>query len=142
MSDENVIGLLNDLLELESRSLVMRLGEARPFMGWTTAEDLPVLQQMVAQTADHQRRLIEVIEAMDGVPRPARSDTLSAGLHYLSVQYLLPQIVAEKQRLIAAYRQAADKTPTDGPAGTAVAHILVRHQAHLEHLQKMTQRLV
>jgi len=141
MSDEDVIGLLNDLLELESRSLVTRLGEARPFVGWAGAEDGPVLQQIIEQEADHQRRLVAAIEALDGVPRPARNDTLSAGLHYLSVQYLLPQIVEEKQRLIAAYRQSADKTPADGPAAAVVADILARHQAHLERLQQMTQRL-
>lgn len=141
MSDEDVIGLLNDLLELESRSLVTRLGEARPFVGWAAAEDGPILQQMVDQEADHQRRLAEAIEALDGVPRPARNDTLSAGLHYLNVQYLLPQIVEEKQRLIQAYRQAADNTPTDGPAAVVVANILARHQGHLERLQQMTQRL-
>jgi bacterioferritin (cytochrome b1) len=140
MSDEDVIGLLNDLLELESCSLVARLGEAYPFMGRSAAEHGAVFQQMVEQEADHQRRLVGAIEALDGVPRPARGDTLSAGLHYLNLEYLLPQIVEEKQRLIAAYRRSADEIPTDGPAAAVVADILARHQAHLERLQQMTQR--
>jgi len=135
------IDQLNELLALESHCMIKRLGEAAPFVAWAAAEDVPALEEMVTEQSEHQRRLVEALTLLDGVPQPAVGDTLSGGLHYLDIHYLLPQVIAEKQKLIEAYRRVIDKLPADAPVRPALTANLANHQSQLARLQAMGQRV-
>ena len=141
MDQQIVIDRLNDLLEVEARSVLQRVREAQPFVDWADADAVPVLERIVADEFEHQRRLAEAIVRLGGVPRPPILDMRTAGFHYLSARYLLPKVIEDQRGRIAAYGQAVAEVSSAGEASALLNDILARHQAQLQQLETLAERL-
>jgi rubrerythrin len=136
-----VIEQLNDLLGLERGGLGWRLSEVESFVDPTDAAAANVFKRIIADERTHEGRLAAEIVRLGGVPRPTTPDMSSAGLHYLGARYLLPLLIEEKHRRVAAYQQATSDVSSDGGAAGTVAEILSRHQAHLKQLESLADQL-
>ncbi len=141
MDQEALVAQLNDLLNLEFGGLLGRLDQLHPFVEWADAVAIPVFRRIVADEGLARRRLTEAIEAEGGVPRPPRPDLSSARVHYLDVRYLLPLLIDEQRRRVAAYEAVAGRIPSDRPSAPIVSALLAQHRAHLEQLETLAQRL-
>lgn len=140
MDGRKLVGLLNDLLDLETSGLLGRLEEVHPFVAPFAAEDLPHLRGIVAAERQHRRRLTEAITELGGAPHPILHDTSSAGAHYLNARHLLGQLVEDMRRLVAAFERAVGALTSSPAAGETVAAILAEHRAHLSQLEAMAGR--
>ncbi|GEM_PF-787344 len=141
MDHEALVAQLNDLLNLEYAGLLGRLDQIHPFVEWADAVAVPVFRQIVADEEHARRRLTEAIEAEGGTPRPPRPDPTSARVHYLDVRYILPLLLDEQRRRIAAYEAAAGQIPSDRPSAPVVSELLQQHRSHLDRLEALVERL-
>jgi len=152
MDRQMLVGRLNDLLGMELRGLLGRLDEVHSFVEPEAVAALPVFEQILADERDHRRRLTEAVAELGGVPRPRTIEMTTARVHYLGARYLLPLLIAEKRKRVAAYEQAAaeiSSLPAPGVGGQSgqsrvaalVGGILARHQAHLEQLEALAARM-
>src|SRR3954453_4061768 len=93
------IDVLNSLLEAELGSVFRFMGEGSPYLSRATVEVRRPLQEMVL--AEHRRAadLAALVESITGAsPNPSvgiRRD--EQYLAYLSLKFLLPKLVEEKQ---------------------------------------------
>lgn len=140
MDHEMVIERLNDLLELEARSMLRRLHEAQPFVDWVDAEAVPAFERIVADEYEHQRRLCEAIIALGGTPRPPTLDMRTAGFHYLNARYLLPLVIEDQRERVGAYEQALTDVSASREALAVATEILARRRAHLRQLEALSER--
>ncbi|MBU0639385.1 MAG: ferritin-like domain-containing protein [Planctomycetes bacterium] len=134
MADD--ISILNDLLDLQWQSMITRLGEAPPYAGAAEAESVALLQEMVADEAEHVRLLTATIQALGGAPRPRVYHAQHARVQYHDLSYLLPLLIGDKQHTLDAYRGKAGQT-RDGDSAKLVADITQRHETHLGRLQAL-----
>lgn len=133
--NQTAVEKLNRLLRAEYASLVHRLGEADPYVSWTSAADRALIERMVADERDHARELTNMILELRGAPAPPTFDTASAGAHFLQLDYLMPQVIASKRRLVVLYESTG---PTGDPRADAlVARILAEHRRHCEELVRL-----
>ena len=139
MDNGEVADLLNELLELESASLTARLAEAHLFLGPEHSDQLTILQRLVAEAQDQQRRLAEAIDRLGGTPRNSGRDPRSASVHYLDLNYLLPSLTTEQERLVEAYRRALSLLTGHAAASSLASQGLQRHEHCLEQLEALTE---
>ncbi len=129
------IAVLNRLLDAESSSLVRRLGEAKPFVQASTAAHWALVQEMIASSEARQRRLAELVVAADGVPSPTRRSAATAALHYLDLAFLVPSLLADQKRVVAAYESVG--ATGWAPADAAIAAGLAEQRRRLDRLQAL-----
>lgn len=131
----DAVSILNRLLNAEHSSLVNRLREAGPFVSQATAKERLVVDEMLADETNHERGLAELIIWLRGTPDPGVVPTEVGGLHYLTLSFLMPHIIASKESLIRAYESAGS---------TGVARVddfknrcLEDHRRHLQELRRI-----
>lgn len=134
------VNVLDDLLAAERASLLQRLGESGPFVSWSATEDHALVRQMLADEHEHVRDLVEGILKLRGSPSPAVVPTDTGGVHYLQLAFLMPQVIADKRRLVKKYESAPP--PDDRLAEALVSRILQTHRRHLAELEKLHVNLV
>ena len=137
--NKTAVDKLNRLLAAEYASLVHRLAEADPYVAWTSADDRALVERMAADEKAHIQALSDLIFDLRGAPVPPSYPTEVSGIHYLQLDYLMPQIIAGKRRLVAAY-EAAGATG-DARADGLVRRHLADHQRHLSELLKLHSNL-
>lgn len=130
------IEILNQLYAIERGSIAARIPELSLFAGGRQYDQLQLLQQIAADSAEHRNWLIAAIDACDGDLRPASLDPRTASLHYVSVDAILPRAAAGLQRLVAAYSEAS-RIPLTPAAAELVERILQRYEARLRQLQSI-----
>lgn len=135
MTNPQTIAALNRLLDAETSSLAWRLGDAKPFVQASTAANWALVQEMIASGEARQRRLAELVVAADGVPSPPRRSVETAALHYLDLAFLMPSLLADQKRLVAAYESVG--ATGWAPADAAIAAGLAEQRRHLERLQAL-----
>lgn len=131
----DAVSMLNDLLNAEHSSLVNRLREAGPFVSQATAKERLIVDQMLADEVNHERGLAELIVWLRGTPDAGVVPTEVGGLHYLTLSFLMPQIIASKEQLIRAYESA-------GSSGIQRVdefknRCLENHRRHLQDLRRI-----
>src|SRR5438552_16894699 len=94
----HVIDALNGLLEAEVNSVFRFISDSSPYLSRATAE---VRQRMAACpeiSRRHARELADLIVALGGTPTPRQMPRMEDQyLAYLSLKFLLPKLVTEKQ---------------------------------------------
>jgi hypothetical protein len=139
-----IIDTLNALLEAERGSMFRFMGEGSPYLSRATAEIRRPLQEMVDTTQRHVMELAELIESLGGYP----SDGLNVQpeeqfLAFLSLKFLLPKLVHEKELTIRRYENALASL-RDAPAEVKAvldAH-LAEHRAQREILQRAADEVI
>ena len=139
-----VVDILNSLLEAEMNSIFRFMGEGSPYLSRATAEVRRPLQEMVDTTQRHVIELAELIESLGGYP----SDGLNVQpeeqfLAFLSLKFLLPKLVHEKELTIRRYENALSALRDAPPEVKAVlsAH-LAEHRAQLGVLQRAADEVI
>jgi len=129
------VSILKSLLHAEHSSLVNSLREAGPFVSQATARERQLVDRMLADETDHERGLAEMIISLRGTPDVGTVPIEVGGLNYLTLSFLLPQIIASKTNLIRTYESAG---------ATGIPHVdgmknrfLDDHCRHLRDLQRL-----
>jgi hypothetical protein len=102
-----ILDTLGALLDSEVQSVFRFMGEGSPYLSRATADVRRPLQEMVETNQRHVRELADLIESLGGVPRlmPGVSPE-EQFLAFLSLKFLLPKLVNEKELVIRRYENA------------------------------------
>ena len=142
MSLQALADEINVLLRAETRSLFRHLGEAKPYLTPKTHPVWRDVQRMVKTSAEHARRLSALLDQFDVLPRPVRYSPDVAHYHYMKVQTLLPLLLEEKRRQVAAYEQAATRAEVDRPCvSEELGALLAENRGDLERLEEAQRAL-
>ena len=139
-----IIDTLNALLEAERGSVFRFMGEGSPYLSRATAEVRRPLQEMVDTTQRHVIELAELIESLGGHPSPCLMvQPEEQFLAFLSLKFLLPKLVHEKELTLRRYENALSSLRDAPPQVRAVlsAH-LAEHRAQLEVLQRAADEVI
>jgi len=128
---------LDRMSRLERRSLVPRLAECWVTLSWSSTEENNVLQRMVQQCAEHVAWLADLMIEMGEFPSPCTAEVDTTGWHYLDLNYLMPQLLQDKQNLIACYEEITSRWLPNDKASSLVKKIVASHKTHLEELQAL-----
>ena len=140
MASERVVDTLNNLLAAEYASILPRLRQSDPFVSLSAAADRTEAQGLMQDNQRHEGELSNLIMDLRGAPVPPAYDIDTTGYHYVTLEYLVPQIIQSVQSLIASYTSA-------GSTGHAKADALISrnlddYQRRLKSLEKMHSNLV
>jgi hypothetical protein len=132
-----IVDSINSLLEAETNSLFRFMDEGSPYLGRATAEMRKPLLDMVATGERHMAELAELIETLGGTPSPRHVQPEEQYLAYLSIKFLLPKLMADKELMIERYENA--KASLAG-APAEVLDLLERHlRTHRAHVKTLQQ---
>jgi hypothetical protein len=130
-----IVDTLNSLLDAEANSLFRFMDEGSPYLSRATAEMRKPLLAMVAAGEQHMIELGQLVESLGGVPSSRHVQPEEQYLAYLSIKFLLPKLLQDKQLMIERYTNA-QKTIVG--AGPEVAELLERHlQVHRDHAKQL-----
>lgn len=130
---------LNSLLDAEANSLFRFMGEGSPYLSKTAAEIRKPLLEMVATGERHMIELGELVESLGGVPSSRHVQPEEQYLSYLSIKFLLPKLLQDKQLMIERYTNAQKALAGAPPQ---VLDLLQRHLAvHREHANILARAL-
>lgn len=97
---------LSALLAHDSRSILRRLDELTPYL---TPASVPAWTRLRRLSHDADLRADRLTAILNGLglhPSTANYPIETAGMHFLRIDALMPLIIDEKKRLIAAYDRA------------------------------------
>jgi len=134
MDNPTVAAALNQLLDAEQQSLVLRVAESTPFISLEEVAAGNVVRAMAQASRAHRASLTELILDLGGQPVPRRAVLLSGNLHYLDLQATMPQLLHAQEALIALYKQVAPRLSSEPRAAQQVNRILARHESDLAKL--------
>jgi hypothetical protein len=128
---EAIIDTLNGLLEAEVNSVFCFVMTASPYLGKAPAEVRRVMEEMDSLCDQHRKELARLIESLGGVPRvrshvPEDEQYLS----YLSLKFLLPKLVIEKDLLLRRFENAQGTIGNNYPQVTEFLTRMVKEQRH------------
>lgn len=132
---------LNDLLVDLGRSLLQYAQEAWP---WTSATDSGQLRDIVQRLATEQQESVrELAEFLDAngyaVDFGVYPDEYTS-LHYVSLRYLLDQLIVNAEALTQECQAAAREAMDDPDAGPLLARVAAREAAGLAELRALQPR--
>jgi rubrerythrin len=139
MADLKVVRTIDNLHALEGGSLLQRYAESETFLGGALLEAYAAIEEMIADEREHLHRLADLLDELDATPGPRRFQVQSGNLHYSRPSVLLPQLIADKERLAAQYESALARVAESPRAAEVVSGILARHRTHLERLRSLLQ---
>jgi len=134
MDRQAVVDILNELLRAEQTSLIHRLLESMVFVGWASANQYAQVQQLAQEVQEHQAWLADAIFQLHGSVAPERPDLTLADLNYVELNYVLPRVLANENKIIARYEAASARLAGDSIAAETVNRILTRHRDHVTRL--------
>jgi hypothetical protein len=133
------IDVLNRLLATLHRSLPMYLSDATP---WTPPGDERATQTLARIVEDQRRdinRLAELILQRSGRVETGRWPMEYTDLNFLSLDYLLRELVRYQQQLIAQIERCVALLSSDRHARELAEEVLGSEKAHLEALEELTR---
>lgn len=134
---ENTVDILNELMVLHYRSFAMYLLEASPWKHHGDEKATEVLSDIIADQQETCRRIAEVIIARGGDPERGAFPTEWTDTHFLSLDYLLTELVAAQQRDIATIQRAVERLWNDPPAQSLAKESLGAAKGHLQSLEEL-----
>ncbi|MBA2706329.1 MAG: hypothetical protein H0U59_00810 [Gemmatimonadaceae bacterium] len=139
-----VVDTLNSLLEAELNSVFRFMGEGSPHLGRATADVRKPLAEMVVAEQRRAQRLADAIEAFGVTPTPTPADRREDQfLAYLSLKFLLPKLVDEKQLQIRRYENVLRVVPMSEEAMVALLNAHLRElREELEILEKAAAQVI
>jgi len=139
-----ILDTLCALLDSEVQSVFRFMGEGSPYLSRATADVRRPLQEMVETNQRHVRELADLIESLGGEPRlmPAVSRE-EQFLAFLSLKFLLPKLVNEKELVVRRYENALASLRGAPPEvrGLLESH-LAEHREQLKVLEKASEEVI
>ncbi len=127
---------LNRLLATETRTLARHLEEAPPYISPSTYRVWREIKAMAARSLDHARVLSELLMTLELPENPIPFSSDVARFHYTSVETLLPELIAEKERQVAAYRRAIEHSRGDDRVRASLQTLVDENGSQLETLKQ------
>ena len=127
-----VVDALNSLLEAEQGSVFRFMGEGSPYLSRATADVRRPLQEMVEANKRHVAALGSTIQRLGGFPAPRPVRAEEQYLAFLSLKFLLPKLVHEKN---LAIRRLENAIAGERAAPATPPEVLELLNAHLAELQ-------
>lgn len=132
---------LNDLLIDLGRSLLQYTEEAWP---WSCVTDAGRVREVVSRLAARQRASVQaLVDYLNAAGHPIDfgiyPDEYSS-LHYVSLTYLVGQLVVSQQGLVFECEQTARDVADDSDAALLVGDILAGEREALRELQQLVGR--
>lgn len=135
MDQPAVAAALNQLLDAEQQSLVLRAAESTPFVSLSEVTACNLIRAMAQASRMHRAQLTEMILDLGGQPVPRRADLLSGNMHYLDLVSMLPRLIEAQESLVATYKRFAPMLARERRAAALAARILDHHDANLQKLR-------
>jgi hypothetical protein len=134
---EAIIDTLNGLLEAEVNSIFAFVMTGSPYLNEASAELRHLMEEMHQVCNQHRKDLAKLIESLGGVPRvrnhvPAEEQYLS----YLSLKFLLPKLVVEKDLLLTRFENAQATIDPEFPQVIEALERIEREQRHYLEILK------
>lgn len=140
MNAQQVARMLDDCLRAEQHSLLPRLAQCAVFLSWASADEHYAARQMVSEEQEHMAWLVNMINELGETPTPAHANIRTTSLHFVELQYVMPQIVQDKQQLVRSYETASGRLAGNTDATQLLNKIVTRHRMHLETLQAIARK--
>ena len=139
-----VIDALNSLLEAELGSVFRFMGEGSPYLSRASADVRRPLQQMVEANQRYVMAIAEMIQRLGGEPMTRMVRPEEQYLAFLSLKFLLPKLVDEKNLIVRRYDNALRALPTDVPPEVTrlLRTIQSEHKAHADVLKKSADEVI
>lgn len=138
MPQNSSIDVLNRLLTILHRSLPMYLNEASPWTQHGDQQASAALSQIVADQQRDCRRLADLVLERYGRLETGEFPMEFTDLHFLSMDFLVGELVRYQQQDIEAIEQCVSRLAGDAKAQTLAQEILGAARAHLEMLEALT----
>ena len=135
---ESVIDTLNGLLEAEANNVFRFVAESSPHIGRADAAVREPITELNRLSQQHTRELSDLIVSRGGTPRArhrVRPD--DQHLSFLSLKFLMPKLVAEKDLILTRYENAK---ATIGPDFPDVVETLGRIEAEQRYYLDILSR--
>ena len=132
---------VNDLLIDMGRSLLQYVGESWPWTGADAAGEKEVIDRLVAEQRQSVGRLAELLSRRGQVVNYGTYPTNYTSLHFVALDYLLDQLLAEQQELVVATDRIADIAfaQVDPEATELLAEIRDEAARHLRELEQLVK---
>lgn len=128
--------LLNSLLNRLRFSLLQYVGES---WTWTpgSAERLQQLQGLIQRQQFAAGRLADLLIDRDAVILVDNYPKDCSALHFVSVDYVKPKLIADEESIVSALRSAAKELAGDSEALRLIEQIASDEAVTLETLRKL-----
>ena len=139
MARQDTIDVLNRLLAVHSRSLPQYLCSARP---WTTARDSKAEQALRLIAEDHRlmvERIASAILSASGRPELGEYPMSFTGMHDLSIQYLIREIIDRQRQELETIRNCVARLQHDRSARALAEEALGAAEGHLQNLEELSE---
>jgi len=135
---EAILDTLNGLLEAEVNSIFCFVMNGSPYLNEAPADLRKLMDEMHEVCLGHRKQLAELIGSLGGVPRVRnRVPVEEQYLSYLSLKFLLPKLVIEKDLLLTRFENAQATVGPDYPQVVEALEKIETQQRHyLEQLKK------
>jgi hypothetical protein len=139
----SVVDALNDLLDAESNSIFRFVGEGSPYLDHASAEVRAPLAELDKLSRRHTRELAGLIESVGGLPRVRHNVRPEEQyLSFLSLKFLLPKLVTEKDLILTRYETAKKIIGPGFPAVTeTIGRIEQEQKQYLDILQRVAHEV-
>jgi hypothetical protein len=107
---------------------------------WTNRKERDItarLEKLLQEEKDEHGRLAAVLRKQRLVPPSASFLSEYSGCHYLALDHLFPQLLAEQKRLMAYHQQARQQAVNDPAAEAVLDSFLAHKQEHVTDLEKI-----
>ncbi len=138
----DLIESLNRLLEIEYRSFPMYLGDASPWFSDADAKAVLALKNIAADQQAMSQRIAELILDLGGRIEPGEYPTQFTDTHFLSIEFLLKELVYYQRQDIADIEQIVASLTGHREARELAEEALGAERAHLEALESLTPQAV
>jgi hypothetical protein len=137
----NVIDALNSLLEAELSSAFRMIEGDFPYLSRANAELRKTIAELLQLSDRNARELADLIDSLGGVVIPHNFIQREGQyLAYLSLKFLLPKLVAERELALDRYKNTRLFIGAGQPEATAVLdHIIAEQEQCLAVLRKAAQ---
>lgn len=138
MPSDNTVDALNRLYVLHHRSLPAYLHYAQPAGLAAHPQAKGVLAQIAADHARESDRLATLVLDHAGTVDPGEFPMWFTGLHDLSVEYLVKQLIDRQRKFIAASEKIADELRLSPLAQAAAREAVGEAKGHLDNLLELS----
>lgn len=138
----DLIDSLNRLLEIEYRSFPMYLGDASPWFSEADVKAVETLKNIAADQQAMSQRIAELILDLGGRIEPGEYPTQFTDTHFLSIEFLLKELVYYQRQDIADIDQIVVELAGHREARELAEESLGAERAHLEALEALTHQAV
>ena len=134
MSNVQHNAALNELLIHLSRGFLQYIGECSPWSGDPTGNNEEQITQLVTRQREDIDALAELLDRRSWTIETGTYPTSNTDQHYLSLDYLLPQIVASEKNLLEISERDVNRLADDHEALPLLQQI---HEHQLDSVQRL-----